>query len=231
MLSLLRASLCLIAPHLVVAAAAAGARGGALMDSKAHCAPPGCGSIALKATGVAWRSYPGDRNIAAPTTFSWRDGTPTATASKVQCGLFTNGKAADDGFSAVVQLAAAAREVRAYVGSDASSALLNTSLLDKAGTVLAHEARLVPAAKASEGNGVGNAELVVRWGAATKPAAVQIRWSPVSGGGNLQFMWPGGSRQGGDVGSFVQSVTEAMQYYKCTPNHPYPSPTSCVCGF
>eukprot|EP01045_Picozoa_sp_COSAG04_P002201 COSAG04_NODE_78_length_28355_cov_17.016457_4_plen_271_part_00 len=54
---------------------------------------------------------------------------------------------------------------------------------------------------------------------------------PVFGGGNLQFMWPGGSRQGGDVGSFVQSVTEAMQYYKCTPNHPYPSPTSCVCGF
>ena len=74
---------------------------------RARIAPPGCGSIALKATGVAWRSYPGDRNIAAPTTFSWRDGTPTATASKVQCGLFTNGKAADDGFAAVVQLAAA----------------------------------------------------------------------------------------------------------------------------
>ena len=54
---------------------------------------------------------------------------------------------------------------------------------------------------------------------------------PVFGGGNLQFMWPGGSRQGGDVGPFVQSVTEAMQYYKCTPNHPYPSPASCVCGF
>ena len=48
--------------------------------------------------------FGGDRGFCVPTTFSWTGGTPTAAASAVQCGIFTKGKAAADGFNATVQV-------------------------------------------------------------------------------------------------------------------------------
>jgi len=45
---------------------------------------------------------------------------------------------------------------------------------------------------------------------ARKPTA----GGPVFGGGNLQFMWPGGSRQDpGDPGKFAEDIAEALQHY------------------
>ena len=169
---------------LVVASSSSG--GGELLDWKVTRPAPVGSGIRLNATGVAWRSYADDQGIARPTTFSWGDGYPTASATTVQCGLFTDGKANTDGFLATVALATAAQEVRAYVGSYDSTAMINASLLDDTGAVIATEARLVPSG-GKQANGVGNAELRVRWSSSAKPALVSIRWSPVSGGGNLQF--------------------------------------------
>ena len=149
--------------------------------------PAGSG-IRLNATGVPWKSYPGDRGIAVPTTFSWRDGYPTATASRVQCGLFTDGKGSADGFTSLVELAPEAREVRAYVGSYGTSGLLSISLLDRTGAPLALDSHTVPAEDdKGPARGVGSAELVVRWSGQPLPAYVRVRWSPLAGGGNLQF--------------------------------------------
>eukprot|EP01043_Picozoa_sp_COSAG02_P025834 COSAG02_NODE_1465_length_12485_cov_9.526804_14_plen_368_part_00 len=141
--------------------------------------------IKLEPIDEPWETYPGDRGIASPTTFSWTDGSPTAKATKVQCGLYT--KTVAGGFNAHVQLVPEATEIHAFLGSCCPTAgLLTTSLLSSTGAVLAQHSENIAGEKLA--HGVGNAELVVQWsGSSGKPAAVKLRWTPTAGAYNIQF--------------------------------------------
>eukprot|EP01052_Picozoa_sp_SAG31_P032239 SAG31_NODE_3514_length_4171_cov_6.906925_1_plen_391_part_00 len=198
-MAMIRAKLMsLLLPLLLLAARSAKADHAAQMEGEAtvgmnkKATPAQGSSIKLEPVGALWETYAGDRGIASPTTFSWNDGFPTAEATKVQCGLFTKGSA--DGFSALVQLAPQAVEVRAFVGSCCpSSGLLNVSLLSASGALLAQRSQEV-AGGSKLANGVGNAVLSVRWGASQpllggsdKPAAVRVRWTPLYGSHNIQL--------------------------------------------
>lgn len=153
------------------------------MDRKAT--PVQGSTIKLEPIDEPWETYTGDRGIASPTTFSWTDGSPTAKATKVQCGLYT--KTAAGGFNAHVQLVPEATEIHAFLGSCCPTAgLLNTSLLSSTGVVLAQHSEEVAGEKLA--HGVGNAELVVQWSSSSgKPAAVNLRWTPTAGAYNIQF--------------------------------------------
>ena len=48
------------------------------------------GRISITATNAAYKTFPGDRGLATPFTFSWSAGSPTKTAKACQSGIFTD---------------------------------------------------------------------------------------------------------------------------------------------
>ena len=154
------------------------------IDRKAGSA---CASATLKPTGgVGFTSFGSDRNVAIPTLFSWKGGTPTATATRTACGVFTNGKDHADGFALTVALPPQTREVIVFVGSYKSAGWLNATLLAEGGAVLGSRDKLIP--QEVKANGVGNAALSIRWAASADaaPASLLVTWT-VASGDNLQF--------------------------------------------
>jgi hypothetical protein len=119
-----------------------------------------------------------------------------------------------------VQLAPEATEIRAFVGSCCpSSGLLNTSLLSSTGAMLAQRSEKVAGAKLA--NGVGNAALIIQWtGSSGKPAAVNLRWTPMSGAHNIQFsalaVYGGNTSYGRSNGGDNGSVAPACNAMLCT---------------